>query len=235
MNQQIHLALVACLALAPACASLRNDQPEPIDDSLVAELSGSAMEDIRDLRRESDKQSDELARAERRIESAEARAEAVESELKAAQQNVEAAEIRVENARERGTTENLEQAQEDLDEAKRRVQNARNELEWRRQEITEAEALAELQRERQELAKARLEFAKAEAIKDLDRPEANRIDVEAYRRLVREQQTQVELAEVKANAAKEEVSRMEASFKRDGGEVREDREDREEREDRDDR
>ena len=228
MNTRIHLALAACLALAPACASLRNDEPEPIDDSLVAELSGAAMDDIRDLRREREKQADELARAERRIESAEARFEAVESELEAAQQNVEAAEIRVTNATKRGTSDDLEQAQEELEEAKQRAQTVRNELEWRRQGIAEAEAIAELQRERLELAKARLEFAKAEAIKDLDRPEADRIDVEAYRRNVREQQTKVELAEVKANAAQEEVSRMEASFKRAGGEVRED-------DDRDDR
>ena len=215
MHAQPLLVLALCLTLAAACESMgQRGAPDHVDDALIADLSEEQMVEIREMRLAHDRARDQLARAERDLEAAHQLVRVAKTELSAAEERLEAAEARVATAQTHGTTTDLENAQESLKVTNQELELARSKVAWREQQITHSDAQVELTRANVALAQAELDLAKARAVMQLDRPTAQQLDLSIFERKLREQQTQVKLAEVKAEAALEEVNRVEASYRK---------------------
>ena len=121
-----------------------------------------------------------------------------------AEARLERAEAAIKVA-ERGTRSELEAAERERGEVQAIVAAAKRRIELRERQVERSRARQELARERHEAAMARLELAKAEAVAALDEPPAKTVDVEAFRRQVREAEEDVGLAEVRWQATKREV------------------------------
>jgi hypothetical protein len=214
MNARRTLALALCLSTLGACRMTGEPAKDRVDDSLISELAEPQMQEIRELRIARDHEKDDLARAERDLAAARELVQVAKTELSAGEERLKAAEARIDTARAHGTTQDLENAQQLLGRAQLDLETVRNKVRWREQQVSQAEALVELSRERVALAEAQLELTKAQAVSQLDRPRARLLDLEVFERRLREQQTLVQIAEVKASAALEEVNRVEASYQR---------------------
>jgi multidrug resistance efflux pump len=208
MSRQTILSLGVAIAVGAGCATLREEWTgrPTVDPALVAHLDESEMGAIRKARSKADEARDELAKAEAMAETAEERLDIARDELEPADQRVEIAKRKLDNARDHGTAEELEQAEEELGRARDEHRSARRKVALREKELEHARAQTDLAQARVDLALAETELVQAEAVADLDRPAAREIDLDAFRRAVREAKRELEIAQVRLEAAEEEVA-----------------------------
>jgi hypothetical protein len=208
------LALLAMLALG-ACHST----PSETDASLLSYVDQRDREAIAEARRDRDEAADAIATARRRVDDAQA-------ELKVARSDLEVQEARRARAgtvaradsrtgEEPRNNQVSEAGYADVDETRKAVARARDTIHWRERLIAAAKEEVEVAEARRDLAEANVELTKALAVARLDRPEARRIDVEHHRRVVREREADLKVAEVRFRAAQEEADIAKEQIGRD--------------------
>jgi len=201
---RITLLFVLLSWLAACQTSTGVPHPVAVDQALLDDVSESARAEIDSARRARDSASDAVAVAERDFEAAKQRVALAKSDVEVARSKADRAREAVNLAR-KGTDQDLEQANHNLEQAQREFEAARGLVAVREKEVALARARMELEKERHELAEAQLELVKARAVEGIERPAADAVDVAAHAAAVREQETQVRLAEVKKDAAEREV------------------------------
>ena len=204
------LVLVPALFLLGACATTGG---KSVDDVHIARQVETGMLQTvpQDQRGAVENRTQELLAARDEHANAIRAAQRAEDERALAVKEEDIAEARLERAdaaikvAEKGTRSELEAAQRERSEVEAIVAAAKRRIELRERQVERSRARQELARERHEAAMARLELAKAEAVAALDEPPAKPVDVEAFRRQVREAEEDVGLAEVRWQATKREV------------------------------
>jgi hypothetical protein len=206
------------LAFLPACQSGRHSNDamldERIDDSMLVNVSKSDRGDIDDSREAADRARDAYAAAKVETQRATDRRRLADRDLDVAQAQIKRADEAVALAQ-HGTQEDLERAHQARADAGSVAAAARTRIELRERQVSYAKRYEDLKEQVNDLAQAKVEAVKAHAVAKLDRPESHRIDVTAFEQQVRKEQEEVDVAQVKLDAAKKEVAASRDLYDRD--------------------
>lgn len=192
------LSALLCSTLGFAACHTARPMGQRVDASLLQYVDEGQRSDVNKARSEADNAHDQLAIAERKLTESKGRLEIAEKELQVtkAQQD----KTRTEVAVERG-----DDAKSSLSDARQGVQTAEAEVRVREAEIRVADHEVRVAREQDELARARIDLAAARAVAGVDRPECRRIDVAGFERMVRAEEADVQVAQVRLEEAMREA------------------------------
>lgn len=175
-----------------------------VDNAMLQHVPEGERADVSEARRDADVARDAHAAATADKLRWSERRKLADRDLEIAQAELARSQAALEIA-ENGTQEELDRAKQAVVDSEAVVVAVRSRIALRKRQVEHAEAVEDLRLERSGLAHAKIEATKARAVKDLDRPQAKSIDVAAFELQVRECQEEVELAEVRVEAARKEV------------------------------
>ncbi len=210
---------VSLLALCAVQSCHTSGQNEPsldrhVDDAMLTNVPDSARSDVADARESASVARDAYAAAQVETTRAVDRRKLADRDMEIAEAQVKRAQEAVKIA-ESGTQADLDKARQDLAEAQTVVTAAHSRITLRDRQVDHARAMENLKERNNELAQAKVEAVKAHAVAKLDRPDAAKVDVNAFERQVRDAQENVNLAQVRLDAARKEVDAARKSFDTD--------------------
>lgn len=195
-----------------SCALFSDDtdaQGQPVlekrvDNAMLQHVPEGERDDVTDARQAADVARDAHAAAVADTLRATERRKLANTELEIAQSELKRAE-EAQQIAENGTQEELDRAKQARADTETLVVSVRSRIALRDRQVDYAKAVETLRLEKNELAQAKVEATKARAVKELDRPQAKSIDVAAFEHQLRKCQEEVDLAEVRVDAARKEV------------------------------
>lgn len=204
MNKLFYILPLVLVGASCQSSSYNSYGERPtIADKTLMSVPASEREDIDKARMERTKAVDEVGLAEREVERAKERVKIAKSDIGIAEAEYEAAQARLELAESSNASDRndrIEQAMKDLDGVRAHAAWAHTKVQIEEGAVEEAQAKVEVAERRVELADARIELAKAQAVESLDRDEYRDIDVSNFERCVADEELDVKLAEVEAEA-----------------------------------
>lgn len=212
------LACSALLLIASCQTTSAVPRPATIDPALLADLNADQRAAIDEARLAREAAADALAGAKRNCDLAKERIDITKADLDVSRAQVERAKETTDLGR-KGTNEDLAAAKGNVDKAKDELAAKQQLLDVRKYQVELAKAEVEVHEQRLQLADATLELTKARAVAGIDRPSAKSIDIASHEAVVRQQQTDLEVAEVKARAAEKEVQVVAADYETKYGEI----------------
>lgn len=209
--------LLAPLCLLSACAAFSNrsaDTPvmaHRVDNSMLESISEGERAQVSDARQNADVARDAYAASKVATQRMIDRRKLADHDLDIAQAQADRAEAEVKVA-ENGTQEDLDRARQHAADTSALVASIRARILLRDRQVDYAKAFENVKQKNNELAQAKVETTKAHAVTHLDVPQAKKVDVEEFERQLRKCQEEVKIAEVRAEAAKNEVTAASASY-----------------------
>ena len=182
-----------------------------VDNSMLQHVPDAERSDVTEARQAADVARDAHAAAKSdTLQSAERR-KLADRELDIAQDEQKRAEQALKIS-ENGTQEELEAAKQAVSDTTALVASGRSRIAWRESQLACSRSVENLKFRESALAQAKVEETKAHAVKQLDRPQAKSLDVPSFELQVRKCKEEVDLARVRADAAKKEVAAARAAY-----------------------
>jgi hypothetical protein len=202
------IGLVVCVLLA-GCSVF---QPtERVDKDLVARVPDEKMGGIREAREKLAHEQDEATRAALEARRSQDELTMARSERDVAAERLRDRELKLEVAKKNGGPDSVAAAEKDVASAHDDAQAAEKRIRIAERRVKQGQAMESLAKTRVSLAEAQLELAKARAVNELDAPDAREVKIADFEEQVRRRETDVRVAEIKAEAAKEEVAHAESA------------------------
>jgi hypothetical protein len=209
MNKSFYILPFALFAAACQSNSYKSYGEQPmVDDQMLMSVPASDRDDINKARTERNEAVDAVAMAEREVERAQERVNIAKHDIDIAAEEIDAAQARLDLAMSGNGSDRQDRIDDSMaacDGAHAHAAWAHAQVELEKGRVEQAEARVAIAKQRVELADARIELAKAEAVHSLKRPDLEPVDVAQFERAVADEEVELKLTEIDAEACKEKL------------------------------